>query len=115
MGLRICVGGVTGWTGSALAKAVMDEPDLDLSGAVARKVAGQDAGQAIGREATGLAVSDSVEAALKAGPTDVYIDYTHPGAVKANVLTALKLGVPAIVGTSGLTASDYAEIAKAAD
>lgn len=115
MGLRVCVGGVTGWTGSALAKAVIDEPDLELSGAVARKAEGQDVGQAIGREANGLAVVVSVEAALKASPTDVYIDYTHPGVVKDNVLTALKLGVPAIVGTSGLTASDYAEIAKVAD
>ncbi len=51
---------------------------------------------------SGLAVTPSVEAALKAQPTDVYIDYTHPSAVKANVLTALELGVPAVVGTSGL-------------
>lgn len=115
MGLRICIGGATGWTGSALVKAVLDEPDLDLAGAVARKVEGQDAGQAVGREAIGLAVAGDVEAALKASPTDVYIDYTHPSVVKANVLTALRLGVPAIVGTSGLTASDYSEIAKAAD
>ncbi len=115
MGLRICVGGVTGWTGSALAKAVLDEPDLELSGAVARRAAGQDAGQAIGRDAIGLPIAASVEEALKAGNTDVYLDYTHPGVVKANVLTALKLGVPVIVGTSGLTASDYAEIARAAD
>lgn len=115
MALRICVGGVTGWTGSALAKAVLDEPDLELSGAVARKAAGRDAGQVVGREAVGLAVAAGVEAALKAAPTDVYVDYTHPSAVKANVMTALELGVPAIVGTSGLTASDYAEIAKVAE
>ena len=115
MALGICVGGVTGWTGSAIARAVLDEPDLELSGAVARKAKGQDAGEAIGRGAIGLAVADSVEAALKAGTTQVYVDYTHPGVVKANVLAALAHGVPAIVGTSGLSAADYAEIAKVAE
>jgi 4-hydroxy-tetrahydrodipicolinate reductase len=115
MALGICVGGVTGWTGSAVARAVLDEPDLELSGAVARKAKDQDAGEVIGRGAIGLAVADSVEAALKAGTTHVYVDYTHPGAVKANVLAALEHGVPAIVGTSGLSAADYAEIAKVAE
>src|SRR5690606_8567287 len=42
-------------------------------------------------------------------------DYTHPSAVKANVLQALELGVPAVIGTSGLAAADYDEIAKVAD
>jgi 4-hydroxy-tetrahydrodipicolinate reductase len=115
MNLRICIGGVTGWTGSALARAVLDEPDLELSGAVARKSKGEDAGQAIGRAGIGLQVEDSVEAALRDGTTDVYIDYTHPSAVKANVLAALKAGVPAVVGTSGLSAADYDEIAVAAN
>ena len=115
MALGICVGGVSGWTGSAVARGVLDEPDLELSGAVARKVKGEDAGQVLGRAAIGLAVADSVEAALEVGGTQVYIDYTHPSAVKANVIAALNRGVPAIVGTSGLGAADYAEIAKVAE
>jgi 4-hydroxy-tetrahydrodipicolinate reductase len=115
MALGICVGGVTGWTGSAVARGVLDHPDFELTGAVARKAKGEDAGQVLGRAATGLPVVDSVEAALKASTTHVYVDYTLPGAVKANVLAALDHGVPAIVGTSGLTAADYAEIAKVAE
>src|SRR5690349_7061783 len=115
MALGICVGGITGWTGSAVACGVLDHPDFELSGAVARKAKGEDAGQVLGRAAIGLPVVDSVEAALKAGTTHVYVDYTHPSAVKANVLAALDHGVPASVGTSGLTAADYAEIAKVAE
>ena len=115
MALGICVGGVTGWTGSAVARGVLDHPDFELSGAVARKAKGEDAGLVIGRSAIGLPVADSVEAALKAGTSHVYVDYTHPSAVKANVLAALNHGVPAIVGTSGLSAADYAEIAKVAE
>jgi 4-hydroxy-tetrahydrodipicolinate reductase len=107
MALRVCIGGATGWTGSALVKGVREAPDLELSGAIARKVAGQ--------ELDGVRVAASVADALSARNTDVYIDYTHPSAVKANVMTALDMGVPVVVGTSGLGAADYAEIAAKAD
>jgi 4-hydroxy-tetrahydrodipicolinate reductase len=114
MALRICIGGVTGWTGSALAAGVLAAADLELSGAVARRAAGKDVGELLGREASGVAVAVDVATAL-GKPTDVYIDYTHPSAVKENTLQALKLGVPVIIGTSGLSADDYAEIGAAAD
>ena len=115
MSLRICIGGATGWTGKALVAGVAAAADLSLSGAVARKAAGQDAGTVAGGDALKVAISPSVEEALKAQPTDVYVDYTHPSAVKANVLKALELGVPALIGTSGHAAADYDEIAKFAD
>jgi 4-hydroxy-tetrahydrodipicolinate reductase len=115
MALKICVGGVTGWTGSALAAGVVAAADMHLAGAVARKAAGQDVGTVLGQDAVGIAVSPDVRSALSANPADVYIDYTHPGAVKANTLTALDMGVPVIIGTSGLGAEDYAEIAAKAD
>ncbi len=115
MSLRICVGGATGWTGKALVAGIAEAKDLSLSGAVARKASGQDAGTVAGIGHIGVVVSDSVEAALKSEPTDVYIDYTHPSAVKANAIRALELGVPVVVGTSGLGAEDYAEIAQVAE
>ena len=115
MALRICIGGATGWTGSALVAGVLAAKDMELSGAVARKSAGREIGEVLGLAATGVKAVATVTEALKAKPTDVYIDYTHPSTVKANVLTALDLGVPAIVGTSGLGADDYAEIAAKAE
>ena len=48
--------------------------------------------------------------ALDAVETDVVVDYTHAEAVKANVLAALERKVAVVVGSSGLTADDYAEI-----
>lgn len=115
MSLRICIGGATGWTGKALVAGIAAAADLALAGAVARQAAGEDAGIVAGLPTLGVKITDSVAMALSATPTDVYIDYTHPGAVKANVLTALELGVPAIVGTSGLGAADYDEIARFAE
>ncbi len=115
MSLRICIGGATGWTGKALVAGVVSAADLSLSGAVARQAAGQDVGTVAGLAPLGLPVSASVEAALMAEPTDVYIDYTHPSAVKANVLKALEMGVPAVIGTSGLAAADFDQIASQAE
>lgn len=109
MTLKICIAGVTGWTGSAIARAVLGAPELELVGAIARRAAGQDAGQAIGEDACGVRIVSTIHEAL-VPETDVLIDYTHPAVVKANVRFALSRGVPAVVGTSGLTGADYAEI-----
>lgn len=107
--MKVCVCGVTGWTGSAVAKAVEASSSFDLVGAVARGAAGQTIGAALGMEDSGVTISASLNEAL-ATPTDVVIDYTHPEAVRAHVETALARGVAVVVGTSGLTAADYSEI-----
>jgi len=112
--IQVCIAGATGWTGSALARAVLASERFRLTGAVARGAAGQDLGLALGEVAAGLVVSASVAEAL-AAPTDVLIDYSHPSVVKGHVLSALRLGIPVVVGTSGLTASDFEEIGAFAE
>ncbi|WP_237153990.1 4-hydroxy-tetrahydrodipicolinate reductase [Oryzibacter oryziterrae] len=114
MTIRVVVAGATGWTGSAVAKAVLAAEDLDLVGAVARSVAGQDVGTVLGGPEAGLKVSATLAEALAAG-ADVLVDYTKPHVVKAHVLEAVAKGVAVVIGTSGLSADDYAEIAAAAD
>ena len=42
------------------------------------------------------------------------VDYTSAAAVKENVLTAVRAGVHVVVGSSGLTAGDYAELDRLA-
>ena len=113
MTMRVIVAGATGWTGSAVARAVLASEDLVLAGAVARSAAGRDLGEALGGSAVGVAVVATVDEALRAG-ADVLVDYTAPQAVKANVLAAVSAGVAAVIGTSGLSADDYAEIDAAA-
>jgi 4-hydroxy-tetrahydrodipicolinate reductase len=107
--IRVCIAGATGWTGKALVAAVLKSQTFELSGAVARQSAGRDIGEAIGFSRCGVIVSGSVREAL-AAPTDVLIDYSHPTVVKEHVLTSLKLGVPAVIGTSGLKPEDFEEI-----
>jgi 4-hydroxy-tetrahydrodipicolinate reductase len=102
--LSICVAGVTGWTGAALAEAVANADDLVLRSGVSRSAAGG--------EAYGAPVRSSVAQALDG--VDVLIDYTSHDVVKANTLTAVERGVAVVIGTSGLTADDFAEIHAAA-
>ena len=113
MTMRVIVAGATGWTGSAVARAVLASEDLVLAGAVARSAAGRDLGKVLGGSPVGVTVVATVEEALRAG-ADVLVDYTAPQAVKANALAAISSGVAVVIGTSGLSAEDYAEIDAAA-
>ena len=102
--LNVCVAGVTGWTGGAVAEAVAAANDLTLRSAVSRSAAGT--------ELCGAPVYAAVADALDG--VDVMIDYTSHDVVKANALTALARGVAVVIGTSGLTADDFEEIDAAA-
>ncbi|WP_112662263.1 4-hydroxy-tetrahydrodipicolinate reductase [Microvirga flavescens] len=109
MPLRITLAGATGWVGKALVAAIAMSDDLVLAGAVSRSAAGKDAGEVAGLPSLGVAISATLEEALRQ-PSDVVIDYTKPNAVKAHALTALTQGRHVVVGTSGLSAEDYDEI-----
>ena len=113
MPIRICVAGATGWAGRAVVRALLASERFALSGAVARQHAGEDAGEAIGLPRVGIRIVATLEEALQS-PTDVLIDYTKPDSVKARTLVALERDVRVVIGTSGLTAADYAEIEQAA-
>jgi 4-hydroxy-tetrahydrodipicolinate reductase len=51
---------------------------------------------------------------LRSTEIDVLVDYTSAAAVKENVLTAVRAGAHVVVGSSGLTADDYAELDRLA-
>jgi 4-hydroxy-tetrahydrodipicolinate reductase len=110
--LTVCMAGATGWTGQALARGVLDAPDLSLRSAVSRSAAGSDPGEALGQEALGVPVYATVREALDG--VDVLIDYTSVTAVRDNTLAAIEAGVSVVIGTSGLTASDFDDIDAAA-
>lgn len=113
MAIKVCVAGATGWTGSAVTGAILASSEFQLAGAVARRQVGRDIGEALGYSRANVKIVASLEEAL-AAPTDVLIDYTGPDVVKHHILAALDKGVSVVVGTSGLTASDYADIEQRA-
>lgn len=113
MKLRVCLAGATGWAGSALARAIAGADDMELVGAVSRKHAGKRLGEVLQHPQLDVVVRRSVAEALKTG-CDVFVEYTKPDVAKENVLLAISKGVHVVVGTSGLSDQDYADIDKAA-
>jgi 4-hydroxy-tetrahydrodipicolinate reductase len=110
--IRVCVAGATGWTGRPLSEAVLAAADMELATAVSRSASGSDLGTAWDTEPIGIPVYGTVAEALDG--VDVLVDYTSHDAVKTNTLTALERGVHVVVGSSGLTASDFDDIESAA-
>ncbi len=109
---QVCVAGATGWTGRAVAEAALADPDLHLRSAVARTAAGQDLGEAWGTGTNGVPVHADVTDALEG--VDVLVDYTSHLAARTNTLAAIARGAHVVIGSSGLTADDFAEIDTAA-
>ena len=106
--VKVALAGATGWTGRAVARALLDADDLTLTAAVARTAADTDLGVALGGPPVGVPVYATVEEALS--DVDVLVDYTSAQAVRDNVRAAIRRGVHVVVGSSGLTGADYAGI-----
>ncbi|MBP9090186.1 4-hydroxy-tetrahydrodipicolinate reductase [bacterium] len=113
MTLKVCVAGVTGWTGKAVAQGICATEDMSLVSAVSRSSAGKSLRELDINCDSDVIVAATVEEAL-AQPVDVFVDYTSAAAVKEHAMYALNKGVAVIVGSSGLTAEDYTAIEKLA-
>ncbi|HNQ94738.1 MAG TPA: 4-hydroxy-tetrahydrodipicolinate reductase [Anaerolineales bacterium] len=113
--IRVCLAGGTGWAGSAVARAISTLEDMTLVSAVSRTHAGKTLGDVLGDANLSCPVYATAEEALAAHPCDVFFEFTKPDVAKQNVLSALTHGAHVVVGTSGLSDEDYADIASAAE
>jgi len=109
MVIKVCLAGATGWAGSELARSMAKATDIAVVAAVARRQAGRVLGDVLGEpRLTGRICASAAEAL--AHPCDVFVEYTRPDSAKANILAALEHGAHVVVGTSGLSESDFAGI-----
>jgi 4-hydroxy-tetrahydrodipicolinate reductase len=109
MATNVCIAGATGWVGRRLVPAIVQDPSFELVGAVSRTHREKRLGDILGISNLDLMVSGSLDEALQV-KTNLLIDYTAPDAVKRHVLTAIRKGVHVVIGTSGLTDEDFAQI-----
>jgi 4-hydroxy-tetrahydrodipicolinate reductase len=112
--LNIAVAGAGGRMGRMLIEAVLASADCRLSGAFdisGSPALGQDAGAALGR-ACGVAITSDPRASLAGA--DVLIDFTRPAGTLAHLALCRELGARAVIGTTGFTVQQKAEIAAAA-
>lgn len=109
--LPIAVAGASGRMGHMLIEAIWTSGDCQLSGAldIAGSAAlGLDAGASMGR-ITGAVVTDDVHAGLHGSAC--LIDFTRPEGSLAHLKVCRELGVQAVIGTTGFTEAQKAEIA----
>ncbi|MDB5731977.1 MAG: dapB [Variovorax sp.] len=109
---RIAVAGASGRMGRMLIEAIRSADDCRLAGAL--DVAG---GPSIGLDAAaflGLASGVPIVSDLRAGLQDaqVLIDFTRPEGTLAHLAVCRDMGVQAVVGTTGFSESQKAQIAE---
>lgn len=112
--LAIAVAGATGRMGRILIEAVLNAPDCRLSAALLPQGTaglGQDAGAFLGRE-TGIEIRSDLDAALQG--TDVLIDFTRPDGTMSHLAVCARLGVRAVIGTTGFSTDQKQAIAQLA-
>lgn len=115
MSVRVAVAGAAGRMGRTVVKAVHDDSGTELAAAIDRSLVGQDAGELAGVGSLGIPVSASLAEALQAGNAEVLVDFTLAEGAYTNALTALRQGVSPVIGTTGMSANQVAEIRKVAE
>ncbi len=110
--IRVAVAGASGRMGQMLVEAVSQADDLQLSGAL-----DVPSSPAIGRAAgalLGLSSTPSITADLASGlaGAQVLIDFTRPEGTLAHLTVCRELGVNAVIGTTGFTEAQKAQIAE---
>src|SRR5262245_56525028 len=107
--IRVCVAGATGWAGSELSRSIARAADLRLVAAVSRTHAGRNLGDVLNEPDLTCPIYATAPEAL-APHCDVLVEYTTPAIAKANILAAVERGAHVVVGTSGLSDDDFAQI-----
>ncbi len=112
--LRIAVAGASGRMGHMLLEAVNASEDCALSGALdiaSSPAINSDALGYLG-QASGVFVTNDFQKGLS--QSQVLLDFTRPEGTLAHLQACRKLGVKAVIGTTGFSTEQKAEIAEIA-
>lgn len=111
----VAIAGASGRMGRMLIEAVLASTDLQLSGALdapGSTSLGTDAGAFLGRN-TGVAITADLAQGLQGA--DVLIDFTRPEGTLAHLALAAESGVGVVIGTTGFSDEQKAQIRQFAD
>src|SRR5918999_1103387 len=109
MTVRVGVFGAGGRMGSTVCRAVAADPDLELVGAIDPHHSGLDLRHVTGVDVPDLHIDPDPAALLEAG-AEVVVDFTVLDASRQNLEWAADNGVHAVVGTTGFSPEDHAEL-----
>ncbi len=114
--MKIGIVGCAGRMGKMLVTAVLDTPGCSLAGGTERAggdAVGRDIGELVGRGALGVQAVDDARALFDVA--DAVIDFTAPAATVQHASFAAETKTVLIVGTTGLSKDDEANLRAAAD
>jgi len=100
--VNVLVNGALGRMGSEVVRTALNEKDMALVGCVDIHGAG--------KTVEGQVVEAELKTALDKYKPDVVVDFTRPDVVMNNLRVILSSGVNAVVGTTGFTKEDLAEL-----
>ncbi len=112
--IKVAIAGSGGRMGKTLLESVLQSDDLMLHAALEHSASaqlGKDAGELIGGTC-GVKITADVAAALEGA--DVLIDFTRPEGTLLHLDICQKLGVNMVIGTTGFTAQQKAQLGAAA-
>lgn len=111
--IRVVIAGASGRMGQMLVDAVCADPNMTLVGALdhaSSPALGQDAGAFAGRT-TGVVIQSNLATALAGA--HVLIDFTRPEGTLAHVQAASAAGVAVVIGTTGFSEEQKAQLQHA--
>jgi 4-hydroxy-tetrahydrodipicolinate reductase len=110
--IRVIIAGACGKMGREVVKAVTAADGMAVAGAVDVALVGQDVGTIAGIASLEVLVQADLAATISAVKPDVLVDFTRPDSIMANLRIALPAGVACVVGTTGLSEENMAELAR---
>lgn len=102
--IEVVISGAAGRMGRAVGRAVWATDDMRVVGALGapgRPYTGEDLGALLGMGEQGVAIEEDMDAVLKPGRT--WVEFSTPAATLAHAQRVAGMGLPMVIGTTGLT------------
>lgn len=114
--IRIAVTGAAGRMGKTLIEAIGNHPQTELTAALERpdsSLIGADSGELAGLGRNNVTIAGDIQSIIE--DFDILIDFTVPGASVANAQACAAAGKKLVLGTTGFTDQQKAEVVAATE
>lgn len=108
--IRVVIVGAAGRVGREVVRAVTEQEDMKLVGAIDQAFVGKDIGSLVGLDPLEVPVRNDLESVLQTTRPHVFVDFTTPLTIMGNIAAASRYGISGVIGTTGLTIENLEEI-----
>ncbi|WP_126427248.1 4-hydroxy-tetrahydrodipicolinate reductase [Brevibacillus marinus] len=110
--ITVAVAGAKGKMGQEVVKMLLADEALRFVVGIDSKLNGVDVGEVVGGKPLGVPFVNSLAEALQTYQPDVLVDFTTPHTAYQHTATAIEYGVRPVVGTTGFSPAQLAELAQ---